>query len=600
MPRGLAVPDSDPRIVATTLDRMRLGVSIEIVGIGLSLAISPASGIPLPPVVLGTNVVVIVAALCVFGALRRRRIEAATVHWMAMLVWLFPPINTLISFLSTGDTNLVFPIIIELGLAGIIQTSWRHLTASTTVVSLCYFGLALAHHDPDAPLHLSSVLGSTVTALLVGRAIRRSMDSTVLRDDQQIATAALLERELEERRRAEQEREGIRDQFVHAQRMEAVGTLAAGLAHDMNNIIAGILGIAEIAADDTQEPGVRADLQAIAREATRAAELTRGLLAFSRRGQYRKGIVELDTVIAEVEPLLSRMFASRVTLERRGGADLVIDADPAQLGQAIVNLCINGADAMDGRGMLTLTTSLVTLDASLATLFGIAAGPYAAIAVCDTGRGMDESVKKQIFEPFFTTKPVGEGTGLGLAMVYGTVRGHDGAIEVESALGAGSTFTIYLPISASVAVPRTSSPARDTGRNRVPARLALVVDDEPVVRAVVTRILRQMGLSVVGAGDGVEALEVFRARRAEISLVMLDMSMPVMSGAECFRELRRGSQVPIVIASGFADEAETQALLAQGNTAFLEKPFSVDEMRAQVTRVLERAHADDVSAVAAG
>jgi CheY-like chemotaxis protein len=171
-------------------------------------------------------------------------------------------------------------------------------------------------------------------------------------------------------------------------------------------------------------------------------------------------------------------------------------------------------------------------------------------------------------------------------MVYGTVRGHGGMIEVESAPDQGSAFTIYLPASTSAVVARPIS-SRDSNRIRVPSRLALVVDDEPTVRAIATRILRHMGLSVVGASDGAEALEVFAARRDEISIVVLDMSMPVMGGAECLREIRRTSRVPVVIASGFANESETQNLLAQGNTVFLEKPYSVEQMRGQVQRLLE-------------
>ncbi len=582
------VADSDPRVIATTLEHVRLGVSIEAVGIALGLLLSEPMGIPLPGVMIAINLGALAVAIGTFIASHRDRLPRRLVHPISMCVWLLAPLTTLSAMVVTHQPTLVYMVMIELALAGIMQMSLPYLVASTTCVVGAFIAISAQHVTPELGIQIATLGGLTVATWFVGRGIRRSMDSAIMREDLQTATAAQLQRELEERRRAEEEREGIRDQFVHAQRMEAVGTLAAGLAHDMNNIIGGILGLAEVAAEESSEPSVRADLAAIAREAIRAGELTRGLLAFARRGQYRRAPIDVEAVINEVEPLLSRMFGSSIILERRGGADVVIDADMAQLGQAVVNLCINGVDAMAGKGTLTLTTGVAVYDQADAARRGLTEGSYATISVRDTGRGMTEEVRKQIFEPFFTTKPVGQGTGLGLAMVYGTVRGHGGVIDVESTPDRGSAFTLHLPVSTSAVVARTIS-ARDSARVRIPARLALVVDDEPMIRATATRILRQMGLSVVGASDGAEALEVFAARKDEISIVVLDMSMPVMGGAECLREIRRKSRVPVVIASGYANESETQGLLAQGNTVFLEKPYSVEQMRVQVQRLLDAA-----------
>ncbi len=588
-----AVGDADPRVITTTLERLRLGLSVEVVGIVLGLALSNSMGISLPAPVLVVNIVALTSALGMLFADRRGLLPARYAHAISMVAWLLAPVTTLTSLVATQQANLVFMVMIELALAGIMQNSLRYLVSSTAVVVAAYAAISLQHITPDTPIQVASVGGLTIATWLVGRGIRRAMDSALVREDQQAETAAQLKRELEERlraeadrTRAEEEREGLRDQFVHAQRMEAVGTLAAGLAHDMNNIIAGILGLAEVAAGETTEPTVREDLQAIAREAGRAGELTRGLLAFSRRGQYRRAPINLEAVVNELEPLLTRMFSREVTLERRGGADVVIDADAAQLSQAIVNLCINAVDAMDGHGALTITTGVVVHGQAEATRHDLPAGTYATLTVRDTGRGMTDEVRKRIFDPFFTTKPSGQGTGLGLAMVYGTVRGHGGAIEVISAPGEGSSFVLHLPLSTSAVVAQTMTP-RESGRVKLPARLALVVDDEPIVRAVTTRILRQMGLSVVGASDGAEALEVFAARGEEIAIIVLDMSMPVMSGAECLLAIRAKSRVPVVIASGFANERETQGLLALGNTVFLEKPFTLDQMRGQVQRLLD-------------
>jgi signal transduction histidine kinase/ActR/RegA family two-component response regulator len=582
------VLDDDPRIVATTLDRLRLALPLQVTGITVGLAISPWCDLPLKPTILTINALVLAVALAMGVALRRGAITGRHIHWAAAVVWLLAPATTMTSLVATGKHVLVFPLMIEMAFAGIMQPSLRHLLGSTGIVLVGYLAVELQHGDDETAMRLASLTGLAVTTWLVGRATRRALDFAIRRDDQLVATAVLLQRELEERKRSDAERERLRHQFVHAQRMEAVGTLAAGLAHDMNNILAGILGISEIAAEDATDERARVDFSAISREAVRAAELTRGLLAFSHRGQYRRTQVRLEGIVDEVEPLLSRMFANHITLERRGGADVLVDVDAAQVSQAIVNLCINGADAMSGRGTLTLTTGIATLDAAGAARHQVPEGSYAVLSVRDSGRGMDDETKLRIFEPFFTTKEVGKGTGLGLAMVWGTIRGHGGNVEVESAAGAGATFSIYLPIAASAVTALTKPLRATTQPSRVSPRLALVVDDEPLVRAITTRILRQMGLSVVGAGDGAEALEVFAVRRDEISVVILDMSMPVMNGADCFRALRRESNVPIVIASGFANEVETQNLLSQGHTVFLEKPFGVDQLRGHIERLLDR------------
>ncbi len=600
MGKSRRVEDDDPRIVATTFDRMRLGIFIQLVGICLGLFSSEAMGIPLPAPILGLNLLALACTLGALAAFHRRWIPSGNVHAVVALVWILAPITTLSSLVVTEAPNLVFPLVIEIALAAVVQVSWRYFVATTASVVIAYAALAFRHPHPDTLIHVASVAGVTVCLWLLQRQLRRSMNAAILREDVHAATAASLERELVERSRAEdqrriadelrqcaeEERERLRDQFVHAQRMDAVGTLAAGLAHDMNNIIGGILGVAQIGEEETTDPASRADFAAIASQAMRAGELTRSLLAYSRRGQYRRAPVGIDTVVDEVEPLLARMFGNQVSVERRGGADAVVDADAAQLGQALVNLCINGADAMERHGQLTLSTGVARMDQAAATRLSIAPGPFAMISVRDEGCGMTPAIQKQIFEPFFTTKEIGKGTGLGLAMVWGTVQGHGGAIEVRSSPGAGTTFTLFLPIINEVAIARSVPATRESGRLRGPMKLALVVDDEPAIRAVATRTLRQMGLSVIGAGDGAEALDVFDARRDEISVVVLDMAMPVMGGADCFRELRKRSGVPIMIASGYANEIETQGLLALGNAAFLEKPFSVDALRRHVERML--------------
>lgn len=208
---------------------------------------------------------------------------------------------------------------------------------------------------------------------------------------------------------------------------------------------------------------------------------------------------------------------------------------------------------------------------------------WACLSVRDTGRGMDEATRLRVFEPFFTTKPVGQGTGLGLAMVFGTVQGHDGAIEVDSTLGVGTTFRIYLPVVDSV--PERPPARTESGRFRRHG-VAMVVDDEPMIRAVTSRILTRMGLDVISAGNGAEALALFERQGGEIAIVVLDMSMPVMSGPECFRRLRERSRVPILLVSGFAADRQAQELLTSTATGFLDKPFTAAELGEHVERIL--------------
>ncbi|MCX5746500.1 MAG: ATP-binding protein, partial [Proteobacteria bacterium] len=252
-------------------------------------------------------------------------------------------------------------------------------------------------------------------------------------------------RELADRRRAEAEGAQLRDQLMHAQKMEAVGTLAGGFAHDMNNVLTSILGGAELLREDIP-PAFHEDLDGIIESTQRGAELTRNLLGFARRGKYRRERVELGTVVGELVKLLARTVPKGVTfavdVPRPGPS---VEGDPTLITQALVNLCLNSVDAMRGVGRVTISANQVELGAERATALEVTPGCYVEIGVTDSGSGMDAATIQRIFEPFFTTKDIGRGTGLGLPMVYGTVRSHGGAIEVSSTVGTGTTMRLYLP-----------------------------------------------------------------------------------------------------------------------------------------------------------
>jgi two-component system, cell cycle sensor histidine kinase and response regulator CckA len=369
----------------------------------------------------------------------------------------------------------------------------------------------------------------------------------------------------------------------------------------MNNILAGILGLGELMRESATDRVQQEDLASICREAQRGAALTHALVAFSRKGQYRRDQVDLDTIIDQMVPLLRRTLPKSVQIARVGSARVVIEGDSAQLGQVLVNLSVNAADAIetertlgrsraegrggriDGAGQLTIATSAVTVDAARAERLHIAPGRYGTIEVTDTGAGMDEATRARIFEPFFTTKPQGKGTGLGLAMVYGVAQAHAGAIEVESTPGTGSTFRLYIPVVSEVAAPKPAKKISDRFRK---VMRVLVGDDEPLVRDMAKRMLGRFGLEVLLAENGAVAVDLMKERGNDVSLVLLDMSMPVMGGAECFKRLREMTRCPVLLASGYAVEAEAQELLANGAAGFLDKPYTTTTLGEHLQRIL--------------
>jgi signal transduction histidine kinase/ActR/RegA family two-component response regulator len=396
--------------------------------------------------------------------------------------------------------------------------------------------------------------------------------------------------QVSERERAEQEREAMREQLEQSHKMEAIGRLAGGVAHDFNNLLTTIRGHTELLMRGTDEgTAIRRDLDAILTASKRAAELTGQLLAFSRRGKLRAEDVDLDKLIEEVARLLSHTVDPRIEIVcRLSLAGAVVTGDPSRLQSALLNLAVNARDAMPEGGRLRFTTGLVVLDGPTARRQAMptAPGPYAQLQVDDTGVGMDPEMAKRIFEPFFTTKEIGRGTGLGLAAVYGTVKSHGGNIEVRSTEGLGSTFTIYLPITrppvAAAPVPPEATWLQ--GRGTI-----LLVDDQPEVRRVTANILERLGYVVLTAEDGVAALELHERERERIRLVLLDVRMPRLDGAETLRRLRKvAPRLPVVIVSGFGADQDLEAIRAIGVQAVVEKPFTVAELSDAVARALDR------------
>jgi signal transduction histidine kinase/ActR/RegA family two-component response regulator len=439
--------------------------------------------------------------------------------------------------------------------------------------------LAIHIGGDDAVFVVSTLISSQMFAIVIHRLVQNSL---VQAEEHRLA----MEHQLGETHRSEQARVELTEQLVHAQRLEAVGTLAAGLAHDMNNVLAAIMGFSEGVLETSDDEQARADCTEILREAERGAELTRGLLTFSRRGHYRKHVLRVSEIVDEVVALLGRTLPKSVQLEKQlVDAEACIEGDPTQFSTMLVNLGINASDAMSGKGRMIVRAETIELAAAAALALSLPPGRYARLRVTDTGTGMDEATRARVFEPFFTTKPMGKGTGLGLALVWGVVAKSRGTVTVESELGKGSTFSIYLPLTDK----QPKRAMESSGMTRLTKRgTVLVVDDEPAVRTSTQRMLERLGVRTLVAADGVEGLKLFDANASEIALVVLDMGMPEMNGAEVFRLLRERSQVKVLIATGYAMEEEVQSLVSTG-ARVLEKPFKIQALEQEIERVLPRA-----------
>ncbi len=379
-----------------------------------------------------------------------------------------------------------------------------------------------------------------------------------------------VEVEAEERHRRAEER------LRHDERMEGIGTLAAGVAHDFNNILTQIRVLASLLR--LREPDVARveDLVRIEQATDSAAALTRSLLAFGRHPPGRVTRFDLGEIVAGVVDLVRRTFDRKITIEHES-ASAIVSGDPNQLEQVIMNLAVNARDAMPGGGCLRVAIRVV--DGTPPP--PLRAGRHVVVEVSDTGPGVPPELRARVFEPYFSTKHDREarGTGLGLATAYGVLQAHGGVIEVGDAVPVGARFTLYVPVASGADSPRGDRPPLVSGRGRV-----LVVEDEGLLRQTLRRILEHLGYEVVEAADGAAAIEVFRAHHDGLAAVVLDQVMPVMSGSEAFRVMCTiDPSVPVILTSGRLDESSDAELRRLGIGAVIAKPFNIDEL-SQVLR----------------
>ena len=384
------------------------------------------------------------------------------------------------------------------------------------------------------------------------------------------------------------DRRRLEQQLRASQRLEAVGRLAGGVAHDFNNVLTAVLGSTELLILDAP-PGAagREELEIIREAATHAQDLIRQLLAFSSRQALKPVVLDLSHLVQNIGKMLRRLIGENIQLTTEPAAELdAVCADPGQLEQVLVNLVVNARDAMPQGGRLTIATANVHVAEGGASVLAVPPGRYVVLRVTDTGAGMDAATLERAFEPFFTTKPRGKGTGLGLATVYGIVRQSGGHVDVESTPGAGTTFRIYLPRVTEEAEAGVERPVAAPARG---AETVLVVEDDERVRVLARKVLEQAGYTVLVAAGGKEALAAAEGHAGPIDLLMTDVVMPEMSGRTLTRRLtQRHPGLKVLYMSGYSDEDIAQHGVFEAGIPFIKKPFTPSLLTQKLREVLDR------------
>lgn len=391
------------------------------------------------------------------------------------------------------------------------------------------------------------------------------------------------------------EQKNLEKQLIQAQKMEAIGTLAGGIAHDFNNILTGILGYVSILKQKvniTNDPIFLKALSIIESSSLRAANLTKQLLAFARRGKYQETIINLNNIVREVIRLLEETLDRRIRLIHNIEKNLWnIRADEGQIYQCILNLCLNAKDAMPDGGIIKLSTQNKILTSHQHAVGNvIPPGRYVILEVTDNGCGMSPEVRAKIFDPFFTTKEQGKGTGLGLAMVYGIIRNHDGYIQVESTPGVGTTFTIYLPAINMNNLKEAKIDTLTYRNNKSDKQIGvLVIDDESAILELTRDILTEYNYQVFTASTGEEGIKILNEHKNDIHIILLDIMMPGMGGKETLFKIKREyPDIPILLVTGFAADKLAQELLKKGAAGILLKPYRQTQLLKAIDNILKK------------
>ncbi|MCX5813274.1 MAG: response regulator [Proteobacteria bacterium] len=380
------------------------------------------------------------------------------------------------------------------------------------------------------------------------------------------------------------ERKRLESQFIQSQKMEAVGTLAGGIAHDFNNLLMGIQGYASLVLYSMEPNHPHYDkLKSIEDLVRNGADLTRQLLGFARGGKYEVKQVDLNEVIHKTSTMFGRTKKD-ITVHYKKARDIyIVEVDHGQIEQVMFNLYVNAWQSMPAGGDLYIETKNITLDEGYVKPYTVKPGEYVKVSVTDTGPGMDERTRERIFEPFFTTKEMGRGSGLGLASIYGIIKNHLGFINVYSEKGHGTTFNVYLPALVKEVERNKKSVRAIKGSENI-----LIVDDEAAVISVCRELLETLGYKVITASSGEDAVEIYRSKKEEIDIVILDMIMPDIGGGEAFALMKIiNPYVKVILSSGYSLNGQAAGIMKQGCKSFIQKPFSIDELSKKVREVLD-------------
>ena len=396
---------------------------------------------------------------------------------------------------------------------------------------------------------------------------------TLVRDENGVAQAVLaINTDITERKKLEA-------QFLRAQRMESIGTLAGGIAHDLNNVLAPILLSLGMLKRQSRTPAEQKLLAMLENSAHRGADMVRQVLSFARGVEGERVVVDVGQVVRDLENLIRDTFDRSIRFTVSIAADLLpVLGDPTQIHQVVLNLCVNGRDAMPEGGDLVVTVSTIRLDSPFASLDLVAeAGTYVLLSVTDTGVGIPLAIRERIFDPFFTTKALGKGTGLGLPTVQAVVKSHGGFITVHSEEGRGSEFRVYLPALERNVGAEISTPSAQLSQSD--GELVLVVDDEPAIRVITQQTLEAFGYRVLTADGGAEAISIYGKYQQDIAIVLTDMMMPGMDGFAIMQALRKiNPDVRIIAASGLAANDTVAKAASAGVRYFLQKPYTTESL----------------------
>jgi two-component system cell cycle sensor histidine kinase/response regulator CckA len=392
--------------------------------------------------------------------------------------------------------------------------------------------------------------------------------------------------DITEQKRAEEEKKKLESQFIHAQRMESIGTLAGGIAHDFNNLLMAIQGRAStmLTNKDASSPDFE-HLRGIEDYVESAADLTNQLLGFAMGGKYEVKPTDLNELIDKQNRMFGRTKKEIIIKNKSQENIWPVEIDRGQIDQVLLNLYVNAWQAMPGGGELFLETENVTLDEDAVKPFATEPGRYVKISVSDTGVGMDKATLERIFDPFFTTKGIGRGTGLGLASAYGIIKNHCGFMNVYSEKDNGSIFNIYLPVSLNKVIEE-KKPAGDTLRG---SETVLFVDDEDMIIEVAEQLLKWLGYKVLTAGSGKEAIKMYEENIHQIDMVVLDMIMPDMGGGETYDALKMlNSKAKVLLSSGYSIDGQATEILDRGCGGFIQKPFKMKELSQKLREILDK------------